>query len=650
MGSKNTSQGLVIGEFIGAGAFGEVFQGRYNTCKAAIKKFRLHQHTADQIETIEREIGVLKRLQCRYIIQFYGVHRQGNEILLVTDFAEGGSLKKAIEESRVADWHVKSRIAQEIAYGLAYIHHEGTLHRDLKSDNVLLSGHMEVKLCDFGLAVAITSNGGHSTDAMRGTFRWLAPELVVSKRPRYTTKSDMYALGMVMWEMAAMNTLPFRDMKNNYAVAQAVHGGERERLPDETPAFYQHWVDLCWKQGPSDRPDAHEVKIVDDGSSRRQGTTTLGSSWRTSIDNSQEQGMVSAVSSTLSSVPGKPRTVQRLVEFFNLRRLAMLNHVDAQVSLAEIYETGGDGVPKNNDMAFDWYLRAAEQGHLDAMGRVGDMYAEGRGTRQNDNEAVRWRKKVTEQRGSNLHGGVDIASPGGSQSVEHDAGDKGSFRTTTLKRLVAMKSSSGSVMNVLDTNQYRVKARKEIQAAEGGDAGAQFNVGLMYKLGQGVKQSDVEAAKWYTKAANQGNQEAQNDLGRMYECGQGVEQSYVEAVKWYAMAASQEDPEAQYNLGRMYEWGRGVKQIHVEAVKWYAKAANQENPGAQDRLGWMYKNGHGVEWSDVEAVKWYTKAANQGNSDAQRHLGCMYTYGHGVEKSDVEAAKWYAMSVSSRSA
>ncbi|KAG0270673.1 hypothetical protein DFQ27_000023 [Actinomortierella ambigua] len=394
MDSENATQ---IGEFIGAGTFGVVFQGRYNTCKAAIKKFRLHQHTTDQVETIEREIGLLKRLRCRYIIQFYGVHRQGKEISLVTDFAEGGSLKQAIEESRVADWHVKSRIAQEIAYGLAYIHHEGILHRDLKSDNVLLTGLMEVKLCDFGLAVVKTSSGGHSTEFMRGTVRWLAPELVLSERPRYTIKSDMYALGMVMWEMAAMSTLPFRTMNNNYAVAQAVHGGRREQLPDETPAFYQHWVDLCWKQDPSDRPAAHEVMIVDDSSSGRRDTTTLGSSLRTSADNSQDQDMVSEAAFSLSSIPEEPRTIQPLMEFFSLSRKAALNDVDAQVSLAEMYETGGDGVPKDNEIAFVWYLRAAQQGHLDAMDRVGDMYAEGRGTGQSDDEAARWHKQATKQ-------------------------------------------------------------------------------------------------------------------------------------------------------------------------------------------------------------------------------------------------------------
>ncbi|KAG0260132.1 hypothetical protein DFQ27_003741, partial [Actinomortierella ambigua] len=526
MNSENSTQ---IRKLIGTGAYGAVFKGRYNTRKAAIKRFQLHQNNTDQIETIEHEIGLLKRLQYRHIIQFYGVHRQGNEISLVMDFAEGGSLRQAIEDSRVAGWHIKSRIAQEIAYGLAYIHHEGILHRDLKSDNVLLSSHMEVKLCDFGLAVVKTSSSGHSTDVMRGTFRWMAPELVLSERPRYTTKSDMYALGMVMWEMATMCTVPFKAMANNYVVAKVVHGGQREQLPEKIPAIYQHWVDLCWKQDPSDRPDAHEVIIVDDASSVLDGTNTAGTLWCTLTDSTHEQSMVPGVSPMVTSAFAEARATQPLTEFVSLSRKAVLNDADAQLSLAKMYEIGGSGVPKDNEKAFVWYLRAAQLGNLDAMDRVSGMYAEGRGTEQSDKEAVRWQNQATDRRRSHLHGGADTASHGASQSVESDPGDKSWFRTKSRTRLAAVKSSLGSVLNVLDTNQDRVRARAEIEAAERGDARAQCSVGLMYLDGRGVKQSDDEAVKWFTKAAIQGNPNAQCGLGAMYQNGRGVEQNDAEA-------------------------------------------------------------------------------------------------------------------------
>jgi TPR repeat protein len=71
-----------------------------------------------------------------------------------------------------------------------------------------------------------------------------------------------------------------------------------------------------------------------------------------------------------------------------------------------------------------------------------------------------------------------------------------------------------------------------------GDASAQFNLGVMYDLGQGVTQDYVEAVKWYRLAAAQGNAGAQGFLGSMYATGRGVPQDYAEAAKWSRLAAA----------------------------------------------------------------------------------------------------------------
>jgi TPR repeat protein len=78
---------------------------------------------------------------------------------------------------------------------------------------------------------------------------------------------------------------------------------------------------------------------------------------------------------------------------------------------------------------------------------------------------------------------------------------------------------------------------KNSREAEQGDAEAQFSLGVMYFIGDGVEQSYEEAAKWYEKAADQGVRKAQSSLGTMYYAGDGVEQSYEEASKWYEKAA-----------------------------------------------------------------------------------------------------------------
>ena len=118
--------------------------------------------------------------------------------------------------------------------------------------------------------------------------------------------------------------------------------------------------------------------------------------------------------------------------------------------------------------------------------------------------------------------------------------------------------------------------------ADQGDARAQYNLGLMYRNGNGI-QDDVEAAKWFRKAAENGDVKAQHNLGMMYAKGEGVEQDYVEAVKWYRKAADKGYTMAQFNLGLMYRDGEGVKQNRTVAKEWLGKACDNG-----DKKGCLY--------------------------------------------------------------
>ena len=92
------------------------------------------------------------------------------------------------------------------------------------------------------------------------------------------------------------------------------------------------------------------------------------------------------------------------------------------------------------------------------------------------------------------------------------------------------------------------------------------------------------AAKWFRKAAEQGNTGAQFNLGICYLFGHGVEQDFEEAAKWFRKAAEQGNAEAQFNLGVCYEHGHGVEQDYEEAVKWFRKAAEQGDENAENAL------------------------------------------------------------------
>jgi len=118
--------------------------------------------------------------------------------------------------------------------------------------------------------------------------------------------------------------------------------------------------------------------------------------------------------------------------------------------------------------------------------------------------------------------------------------------------------------------------------------------------------------------AEQGNPNAQFFLGVMYGMGQGVPQDYAESLMWFRNAAEQDNPNAQACLGIMYSQGRGVKQDYAEAVKWYRKAAEQGNANAQNNLGSFYSDGRGVAKDYVQAHLWYNLAAAQEFEDSAK--------------------------------
>ncbi|MBF0127147.1 MAG: sel1 repeat family protein [Magnetococcales bacterium] len=117
-------------------------------------------------------------------------------------------------------------------------------------------------------------------------------------------------------------------------------------------------------------------------------------------------------------------------------------------------------------------------------------------------------------------------------------------------------------------------------AADQGDAEAQYNLGVMLEKGQGTPRSCAEAAQWYRLAADQGFALAQYNLGVLYLQGTGVPHREREATRWFRKAAEQGFAEAQYNLGVMYKDGRGVARDVLQAYVWITLAAGQGIPQA----------------------------------------------------------------------
>jgi TPR repeat protein len=188
---------------------------------------------------------------------------------------------------------------------------------------------------------------------------------------------------------------------------------------------------------------------------------------------------------------------------------------------------------------------------------------------------------------------------------------------------ITVSAAANSFQTGLDAynrGDHRQAMAQWLPLAEGGNAAAQFNIGLMHETGQGVAQDHAAAAIWYRKAADNGSPDAQNNLAFLYSLGRGVPKDMAKAAAWYRKAADQGYVGAQFSLGSLYLKGIGVPQDDAWAIQWYLKAAARGYAPAQNNLGAMYFSGQGVHRNHAEAVKWYRKAARQGHADARRSL------------------------------
>ena len=215
------------------------------------------------------------------------------------------------------------------------------------------------------------------------------------------------------------------------------------------------------------------------------------------------------------------------------------------------------------------------------------------------------------------------------------------------------------------------------EAAEQGDAMAQFNLARIYEYGIGVAPDTAKATQLYFSSAKKGYMHAQATLADFYEKGIYVEKNANEALRWKELAdeqrylaaqknaadceyffvsgdydkaflpcnhaANQGDAAAEFNLAQMYEYGSDGEQDTAFAMSMYVDAANKGSARAQSTLGYFYEYGINVEINAEEAVRWYKLAAEQGDGGAHFGLARAYDLGMGVQQDHVTAYMWYSI-------
>ncbi|KAF9970316.1 hypothetical protein BGZ73_006996 [Actinomortierella ambigua] len=585
---------LQLGKCLREGDYGAVYIGLWHGQRCAVKRFYRH----DQYQNIQREISVVKNLRHRHIIQFLSAESYEGSLVMITDFADGGSLKTAIDNKRLGEgWSKKEEIAKEIAKGLAYIHANKITHGRLNSSNVLLTQHLEVKLCDFGLAqikIDTASCQSHSQRLDESMLRWMAPE-ILARPPKYSTKSDMYAFGMVMWEMAADCTTPFYEKADNDMFADAVLQGEREVVPKETPKDFKSWIGQCWEQEPSKRPEAVEIfnetiddvgftssgqeSVVDisldlsmdmwsqlsvtgmpDAPGKDSGSTQTsdGNSNDTVIDrsnlpvdlgalNGEYAERIMDILSMFDGVQELPRPVVEELELMVIPVDQLLWGANNSDSEAQ-YQLGRKflqalGVEADNERATQLLEKAALQGHSEAQFHLAQLFLFGSKSAMDKVNGHNWLQKVASQG----HAGAD--------TLEY---------TLRMDQSEADAETLAEIMKTLCERDAR------------GDVIASMSLGGRYSKGTSTEDLD-KARRYFERAIAHGHAGSATLLGLMYQNGQGVPIDLAKAHQLYTYAASRWDSDGQFRLGMMFKDGKGVSCDEDKAFMLLLRSAEQGN-------------------------------------------------------------------------
>ncbi|CAG8522041.1 6240_t:CDS:2 [Paraglomus occultum] len=254
------------------GSNDQVVKKIYISQQVAMRDYGLNDSLKDEMRSkLLKHIAVVKELgRHPNIISTLGYTIQNGHLYLVSEWCEFDNLQIFLHNRKDLDWNVKLKIATELAGAMVYFHAHEFLHRNLRSDVVLLDGSLTPKLAGFMDSRNVADK---STKLVFEGIRWRAPEKLTKSSSddeeewwattsSYTIKADVFSFSMLLWELAS-HEVPYAGIEDSVDICNKILDGERPSLTDiDIPAKYKDIITRGWANEADDRPDMREIYEV----------------------------------------------------------------------------------------------------------------------------------------------------------------------------------------------------------------------------------------------------------------------------------------------------------------------------------------------------------------------------------------------------
>ncbi|XP_041435672.1 ephrin type-A receptor 5-like isoform X2 [Xenopus laevis] len=257
---------ITIERVIGAGEFGEVCSGRIKLngkreSPIAIKTLKVG-YSDKQRRDFLGEASIMGQFDHPNIIRLEGVVTKSKPVMILTEYMENGSLDTFLKKNDGQFTVIQLvGILRGIASGMKYLSDMGYVHRDLAARNILINSNLVCKVSDFGLSRVLEDDpeAAYTTRGGKIPIRWTAPEAIAFRK--FTSASDVWSYGIVMWEVIAYGERPYWEMTNQ-DVIKAVEEGYRLPSPMDCPAALYQLMLNCWHKDRNSRPKFEEIVSI----------------------------------------------------------------------------------------------------------------------------------------------------------------------------------------------------------------------------------------------------------------------------------------------------------------------------------------------------------------------------------------------------